>query len=274
MSISVSLTEFQDSINKKGIYTMFKKLFTVALLAAASVLSAGDVLFDGLKEGAWGENIEVKDGVSTMNLNYSIKLSKDFIKVTQGRKYTVSGEFFVTGKTPAKTFLYFGFIPYTAKGEEISHAAIAWAMPEAVGELAADVKAGDTSVLLNGAENWKFLPHGVLAFNAKLNRSDLPNFELSDFFLVNKTEKNGDGTVRVYFKKGIAKDYPAGTLVRQHRSGNMFPYVGFSDKSGEWIKFSATFRSFYIGTTQIKLALRLLNRNWPVQMRNVTVVEE
>ena len=50
MSISVSLTEFQDSINKKGIYTMFKKLFTVALLAAASVLSAGDVLFDGLKE--------------------------------------------------------------------------------------------------------------------------------------------------------------------------------------------------------------------------------
>lgn len=253
---------------------MLKKLFTAAILTAASMLGAAELLFDGAKAGAWASDAEVKDGVVTMNLNYGIKLSKDFIKVAKGKKYTVSGEFFITGNPPAKTFLYFGIIPYTAKGEEISHAAIAWAMPESVAELAADVKAGDKSALIKGASEWKILPHGRLAFNAKKDRSDLPNFELSDFFIADKTEKNSDGTVKVFFKKGIEKDYAAGTPVRQHRSGNMFPYVGFGDKAGQWVKFSTTFKSLYIGTEQIKVALRLLNRNWPVQMRNVTVVAE
>ena len=253
---------------------MLKKLFTAAILSAASLLGAAEILFDGAKAGAWESEAEIKDGIVTMDLNYGIKLSKEFIPVVPGKKYTVSGEFFITGNPPAKTFLYFGVIPYTAKGEEISHAAIAWANPYSVAELASDVKAGDKSALLKGAADWKFLPHGRLAFNAKKDRSDLPNFELSDFFIVAKTEKNSDGTVKVFFNKGIAKDYPAGTLVRQHRSGNMFPYVGFGDKAGQWVKFSTTFKSFYTGTRQIKVALRLLSRNWQVQMRNVTVVAE
>ncbi|MBO7329848.1 MAG: hypothetical protein J6W00_13885 [Lentisphaeria bacterium] len=250
-----------------------KKLLMIACLGAFSLLGAAE-LFDGAKPGAWESDAEIKDGVVTMNLNHSIKSSKDFIPVTKGKKYTVSGEFFITGNPPAKTFLYFGITPYTAKGEEITHSAIATALPHSIASLAADVKAGDKSLTIKGAESWKILPHGKIAFNAKANRSDLPNFEMTDFPILNKTVKNSDGTITLFFKSPIAKDYPAGTAVRQHRSGNMFVYAGFGDKAGQWMKFSTTFRNFYPGTTQFKVTLRLLNRNWPVQMRNVKVIEE
>ena len=250
-----------------------KKFLMIACFGAVSLLGAAE-LFNGAKPGVWASDAEVKDGVVTMNLNYAIKLSKDFIPVAKGKKYTVSGEFFITGNPPAKPILYFGIIPYTAKGEEITHAAIATALPHSIATLAADVKSGDKSMTLKGAESWKILPHGRIAFNAKADRSDLPNFELTGFPELNKTVKNSDGTITLFFKTPITKDYPAGTAVRQHRSGNMFPYVGFSNKAGEWVKFSTTFKSFYTGTTQFKVALRLLTRNWPVQMRNVKVTEE
>ena len=50
---------------------MLKKLFTAAILTAASMLGAAELLFDGAKAGAWASDAEVKDGVVTMNLNYT-----------------------------------------------------------------------------------------------------------------------------------------------------------------------------------------------------------
>ena len=76
---------------------MLKKLFTAAILSAASLLGAAEILFDGAKAGAWESEAEIKDGIVTMDLNYGIKLSKEFIPVVPGKKYTVSGEFFITG---------------------------------------------------------------------------------------------------------------------------------------------------------------------------------
>ena len=252
-----------------------RKLLLMFVFAAASMLGAAEVIFDGSKVDSWADEVTEKAGVITIKGDYKVKLSKDFTPVTRGRKYTISGEFFIPAGAPkAQNILYFGFIPYTADGKEITHTAIATAIPYAVATLAADAKAGDKSVTLKNAADWKLLGHGCLAFNAKADRSDLPNFELSGFLDLSKTVKNSDGTVTVALKTPLAKSYPAGTLVRQHRSGNMFPYVGFGSQTGKWITFTQTTKNFYLGTAQIKLAVRFLNRNWPIQMRNVKVVAE
>ena len=252
-----------------------RKFFIAALLGFSAVVFAGEVIFDGSKPEAWGDDVTAKDGVLTINANYKIRHSKDFVPVTRGRKYTISGEFFIpAGASKAQNILYFGVVPFTAKGEEIIHSAIATAIPYSVVTLAADAKAGDKSVTLKDARDWKLLPHGRLAFNAKVNASDLPNFDLSGFINPKKSSVNADGTVTVVFNTPLAKDYPAGTAVRQHRSGNMFVYIGFTKEVGKWVPFSQTVRNFYIGTTQIKPAIRFLNRGWQIQMRNVKIVAE
>ena len=253
-----------------------KKFMFMAVSAAAMLLNGAEVIFDGSIPENWQPGkVSAVNGVVTAKCSYSLTTSKDIIPVKAGKKYTVSGEFRITGEYQGKTpMLYFGVVPYTADGVEISHLSIATAMPHSIAALAVDAKAGDKSVTLKGAENWKFLPHGALAFNAKADRSDLPNMDLSPFFDSAAITKNADGTVTAAFKKPLAKTYPAGTAVRQHRSGNMFIYVKWDNKAGGWMNFSNTFKSFYTGTAGIKVALRLLTRNGTVEIRNVKVTAE
>lgn len=255
---------------------MVKKVLMSLMFAMCALsVSAGTVIFDGSSPDAWADNrVSVQDGLMVAQLGFRPLFSTEAIPVIRGRKYTVSGEFRVIGKPQGRATLYFGITPFTADGQEIIHAAVATAEPQLITTLAADAKKGDKVLILNNAANWKFLAHGRLAFNAREDRSDLPNMDLSPFFDMNNIKVREDGSVEVALKQPLAKDYPAGTKVRQHRSGNAFVYVGISDKSDEWVSFSQTFNNFYIGTAKIKLTIRLLQRQWPVEIRNIRVIAE
>lgn len=248
-----------------------KKLLILAILTSTFFLGGAEVIFDGSTPEKWQDGkARMENGALFVTGDFSLTYSKDFIPVTPGKKYEISGEFRITGNFPGKLpLLYFGFVPYTADGREISHAAIGTAMPPALAILTEDVKKGDKvlKIKISNAADWKLLGHGMLAFNAKADCSDLPNMDLSPFFDLNNC-KLENGVYTIALKSPMTKDYPAGTVVRQHRSGNMFVYAGWGNNS-DWMKFSIPVNSFYAGTAKIKIALRLLTRKGQVEVRNV-----
>ena len=156
-------------------------------------------------------------------------MSKEFIQVPRGKKYTVSGEFKLVSDKNIP--IYFGVTPFTADGKVISYTSV-FTASRALAELAKDIKAGDKSMILKGADSWKFHKHGFFAFNAKADRSDLPNLDLSPAPIINEITVNEDGTVEIPFKKPFAKAYAAGTPVRQHFAGSSYIYAGNSSKKG------------------------------------------
>ena len=127
----------------------------IAIGCAALISSAAEVVFDGNKAAAWNSNrFADGNGVVTGTLGYLAVKSKKMIPIEAGKKYVFSGEFRMIN-TPAKApILYFGFFPMTADGKEISYLSVTSAAKN-LAEVAKDVKAGDTSITLKGAESWK-----------------------------------------------------------------------------------------------------------------------
>lgn len=106
-------------------------------------------------------------------------------------------------------------------------------------ELAAPARKGDTVVKVKDASQWDMLtPWGVIAFNAKDDCSDLPNRDVTQI-AEKKIEKKGD-VWEVTLKKPVAKDYPAGTRVRQQRFGATYLYTAGPGKKApaDWQEFS------------------------------------
>ena len=60
--------------------------------------------------------------------------------------------------------------------------------------------------------------------------SDIPNFDLSS--MITKIEGN-----TISFTKPLAKAYPEGTMVRQHRSGSTYIYTSSGKAPKEWKEF-------------------------------------
>ena len=246
-----------------------KKLTAAFIVSLFAATLSAETLFDGGKAAAWeSKKFADKDGVVSGIAGYIPVMSKEFIQVPRGKKYTVSGEFKVVSDKNIP--VYFGVTPYTADGKVITFTSV-YTASRAIATLAKEVKAGDKSMILKGADSWKFHKHGFFAFNAKADRSDLPNLDLSPAPIINEITVNEDGTVEIPFKKPFTKAYAAGTPVRQHFAGNSYIYAGNSSKSGEWVKFSKTFTSFYIGTAQIKVCFSAMTSKVQVELRNVKV---
>lgn len=250
-----------------------KKLLCLALFSVMSLISNAEVLFDGNTAGAWDSSkITAGEGFLTATAGYLPIRAKEFIQVPRGKKYTVSGEFRIVN--PVKPVsVYFGVTPYTADGKEIPFVSV-FAVSRATATLAKEIKAGDKVMILKDAENWKFHHHCRFAMNAKADRSDLPNLDIAPNPIINEITVNDDNTVEIPFKKAFTKDYPAGTVVRQHMGGNSFIYAGNGNKSNEWMSFSKTFSSFYTGTAQIKVTFNVTGPKVQVELRNVKVTAE
>ena len=249
-----------------------KKIISAFIVSLIAVTLSAETLFDGGKAAAWeSKRFADKDGVVSGIAGYIPVMSKEFIQVPRGKKYTVSGEFKLVSDKNIP--IYFGVTPFTADGKVISYTSV-FTVSRALAELAKDIKAGDKSMILKGADSWKFHKYGFFAFNAKADRSDLPNLDLSPAPIVKEITVNEDGTVEIPFKKPFAKAYAAGTPVRQHFAGSSYIYAGNTNKKGEWVKFSKTFTSFYIGTAQIKVCFSVMAPKVQVELRNVTVTAE
>lgn len=250
-----------------------KRFLSLAIFAAMSIAGAAEALFDGSNPAAWVNKkpATAKDGAVTVQTSYIPVRSKEFILVPRGKKYTLTGEFRVTSAKPAA--LYFGVTPYTAKDEEIPFTAIG-IFSRNLAALAKDVKVGDKSMILKDAAAWKFHKHARFAMDAKADRSDIPNLNISPIAIINEVTINEDGTVEIPFKKGFTKAYAAGTMVRQHYAGNSYIYAGNTKKNGEWVKISKTFSGFYAGTAKVKVTFSVMSPNAQVELRNVKLIAE
>jgi len=141
------------------------------------------------------------------------------------KKYRLSGEFRVSGVPGNKLEnFYFGFIPYAANNTVIAPEMIR-PMDIGIYFLAENAKAGDTHLTIKSAD-WQInTAHMCIAFNAKKNLSDLPNFDLSPKIKKNSARKNSDGTLRVTLSEPLKSAYPAGTSVRLHSADAMHIYA-------------------------------------------------
>lgn len=175
----------------------------------------------------------------TVSGRYARVISKPFA-VDPAKKYKLSGKFRAAPGTAGEAF-YFGFIPLDEKGRQIVSNYVNVPKKGTETELAAPVKKGDTVVKVKDASKWDMLtPWGVIAFNAKADYSDLPNREVTQI-TEKKIEKKGD-VWEVTLTKPVAKDYPAGTKVRQQRFGATYMYTAGPGKKApaDWQEFSGT----------------------------------
>lgn len=102
-----------------------------------------------------------------------------------------------------------------------------------IASVAETVRAGSRTIRLNGCDRWKRQSHFALAFQARPDLSDLPNFNTFESFTAD-FKKEG-GTCTITFKKPFPSEIPAGTLVREHRYGGEFcPWEGVT--SAQWKK--------------------------------------
>lgn len=90
---------------------------------------------------------------------------------------------------------------------------------------------GAKSLTVKDASKWKKGKHDYVAFNAKNDMSDIPNFELAG--KITKIEKTGD-VYTISFARPLRKAYPAGTKVRQHRAGGTYIYTKYGKTPKEW----------------------------------------
>ncbi len=251
-----------------------KKFIVFALMCAALVSFAAEVVFDGNNAAAWNSKRLIDgDGAVKGTLGYFVIKSKDMIPVEAGKKYVVSGEFRLIDPPAKAPRLFFGFYPCNAEGREISYLHVTIASKNIL-TVVKDVKAGDTSITLKGLPQRVPSQNCYVAFNAKEDKSDLPNFDVSPALDWKQMKKNADGTFEVPAKKPFTKAYAAGTSARLHQAGASFVYAGFRPVAGEWVKFSKEFKTFYPGTTQIKPAFNAEISRCNIEMRNVTVTVE
>ena len=103
----------------------------------------------------------------------------------------------------------------------------------AIASVAETVPAGSRTIRLNGCARWKRQSHFALAFQAKPDLTDLPNFNTFESFVTDFKKEGGACTIT--FKKPFPSDIPAGTLVREHRYGGEFcPWEGMT--ASQWQK--------------------------------------
>lgn len=169
-------------------------------------------------------------------------ISKAAIKLDPEKSYKISGSFKLAADSkPAK--FYLGIMPLDNKDQPISSASVG-ALDSTDTELAADCNPEDMVVKIKNGEKWKPETYGMIAFNTDDSgkKDDLPNRELSGWNIV-KIEKNGD-VFDVTLKNKCGKKYPAGTKVREHKSGGTYIYLGAINKDvpADWAESSAVFK--------------------------------
>ena len=255
---------------------MKKSLLTMCLTSAV-LLSAQEV-WKAQSRDDWHirKPAVLADGVFSHASGQRLIAEKSF-NVAEGKKYIISGEFRIVGAS-APSPLYFGFVPYTADGREIGFQHYRMVARTTMGEVAQSAAPGATEIVMKKNPTWNLTKGTLLiAFNAKADGSDLPNFNI---VTVKKIVQNADNTV-VQLSSALKEAVPAGTSARLHGYGASFLYAGCFGKkiNDQWQKFTGTitFDSGAVrwapGTKQAKVAFLSGIRSGTVEFRNISVVE-
>lgn len=147
------------------------------------------------------------------------------IKLDPDKKYKVSVKVKQISDKPS--YIWIGFLPYTAKGKHIGLQHGGNNTKGSFTALTDAVAKGAKSITVKDASKWQKGIYRYAAFNAKEDMSDIPNFDISS--MISKIEGN-----TITFKSPLKKAYPAGTMVRQHRSGGTYIYTNSGKAPKEW----------------------------------------
>jgi len=251
----------------------------LATLAAPShLLSAGELLITADAETAAvvdtsgnplvRSNIDAKEGTSSYLFEkLETVVFGPLVPIDPKKTYELSAYMrSVDGENPASA--NFGVIMYDKHQRPIQLCNVD-AFTETQTELLAPVVKGDQEVRVADAASWQKYEHARIAFHAKKNLSDLPNFNLSPIF--SKTEKT-EGGWKVVFKEPLDADYPQGTAVRLHLPWTPGLYwVADEWVPTQWKKYATTLHGeasvgtpidqFWAGARYVRIMVRLGNWN-------------
>lgn len=152
-------------------------------------------------------------------------------KIDPNKTYRLSGKF--KARQPwAEGNLLFGLAPHDAQSKPIFPIQVN-PVKNTETTLLESATAGSTIIKISDASNWKKTDFGGVAFQVEKDLSDLPNRNIISITGVSGQE--------VTLKVPLAQDYPAGTPIRQHESGNSYMYSGAAYQkvpADKWTEFS------------------------------------
>ena len=262
-----------------------KKIFAFAVAAAVTGSLFGAEVLAPVKPAdfkGYVNNLSVtENGLRISGKHKSINVtSAKMIDIDINKKYLVSCEYRVTPGGTSKSRLYIAPVSYDKDGKIIS-AVGQNCYPGTFTALAAAAKKGDTVIKVKNAAKW-VVQWGFVAFNAKADFSDLPNYELVPFSAV---KKNGD-VWEITLKKPLDKAYPAGTAVREQRAGASYRYLSYGiPEKTEWVKVSRivtgtkgetqkdSISSWRIGTAKAGLIIFVDGTPTDIELRNLRIEE-
>lgn len=223
----------------------------IVVMLMAGIVSAGETVFkladtpEAIKK-QWTGKFKVEkldaappDGDCLVASGVQCLVSTEFKAIDPDKTYELSGKMKSGGKDLSR--VYFGFVCFDKNKRQINPLN-ANPYPGAVlTELAASARKGDKSILIKDAGGWTVNKgFGVAAaFNAKDDFSDLPNFDVGAD--IAKITRKGDN-FELELAKPLAKDYPAGTKVREHYRGfgyYLYSAAANSEVPADWKNYSA-----------------------------------
>ena len=208
-------------------------------LLCSQMLCGADFLTAAKPEEFIGNGKAVfENGETTLNGSGTL-YSKKKLDIDTKKRYRLSGEF--KAHKNAKKGDFFRFGVYPSRKYSTFLATNIFIVPGSDTELKSDCKASDTVLRLKDASKWKGDTLSVVAFDTDPTGalSDLPNFNITRIGAISLVKK--DGFWELTLKHPCGKNYPAGTTVREHRSGWSSIYAGTpkQELSGEWKKIDA-----------------------------------
>lgn len=198
-----------------------RNLAVLAVLGTGVLCGAEKIKLNSVNAWERQYGVTEKEGVLSIPGKCSFTM-KEFFIVDPAKTYTLQASA-RSGNGQKASFMP-TVSQYDAKGRLIyvSHTKT---IPGTFTELAAPCKAGDTLLIAKNAGQW---PKGrllVLAFRAKEDSSDLPNYTLA-WNTVKNIEKKGDAW-EVRLTRALPFAAAAGTKLRLHENGGtMYPAGG------------------------------------------------
>ena len=243
-----------------------KSLIAAAMLATPAIYAENLVVGGDAESGSAafkGKTVTTVTtapyaGKASFTLTGQVTTAKtDLIAIDATKNYRLSGV--LRSVDPEKrSIACFGLTMYNAD-KKVIHRTAVWVMPGTETELIAEAPKGTMEIFVKDASAWnkRRTVRSQVAFNAKADLSDLPNFEYTSLVSRVKRADDGNGWV-VKFDRPLPKAYPAGTIVRQHNYGaSLDCCLAWRAVPAEWTSYSAELK----GTAALGTAPG--NQFWP-----------
>ena len=165
---------------------------------------------------------------------HGLALSSGMFKVDVTKRYKLSGMFRVGGEDD-QSKAWLGVACYDKEGKLIVSSSVCTKKGTET-ELASPARKGDKTILAKNASKWIEMRGGCVAFHAKENEADLPNYDTIPLRFQKKVQSIvSKGNVwEITLASPLKRDYPAGTRIREHYRAADYVYVWSGIPSFDW----------------------------------------